>query len=253
MRLLVYSDLHLEFSNFKASKQEYDAVVLAGDIHVGEKGIAWAKDAFPDNIPVIYICGNHEYYNHEVEDVQEKIRSETEGTNICYCENESVHLGDTRFLCATLWTDFRLTNDLVKSKLRAKFSMNDYRVIRMGDRTLLPDDTESFHWQTRRYFESELSDTDWQDKKTVVVTHHAPSGRSMDPDRYSFDLTPAYCSNLDSLVKKSEIDLWIHGHLHQSVDYSIGNTRVFANPRGYSRFANNSQNPDFQSDCIINV
>ena len=29
------------------------------------------------------------------------------------------------------------------------------------------------------------------------------------------------------------VDLWIHGHSHQAVDYEIANTRVLSNPRGY--------------------
>jgi len=31
------------------------------------------------------------------------------------------------------------------------------------------------------------------------------------------------------------VDLWIHGHTHDSFDYRLGGTRVVCNPRGYVR------------------
>ena len=27
--------------------------------------------------------------------------------------------------------------------------------------------------------------------------------------------------------------MWVHGHVHEMVDYTVGTTRVFADPRGY--------------------
>jgi hypothetical protein len=60
MRISILSDLHLEFGPFTLPEVEADAVVLAGDVHVGVKGIAWCREQFPDT-PVIYVPGNHEY------------------------------------------------------------------------------------------------------------------------------------------------------------------------------------------------
>jgi Icc-related predicted phosphoesterase len=64
-------------------------------------------------------------------------------------------------------------------------------------------------------------------------THHAPSARSLSP-RYAQDpVSAAYASNLDDLVEAYAPALWIHGHTHYSVDYTIGSTRVVSNQRGY--------------------
>jgi predicted phosphodiesterase len=61
MRLHILSDLHVEFEAFVPPSTSSDVVILAGDIHVGNRGVDWAKATFP-NQPVIYILGNHEYY-----------------------------------------------------------------------------------------------------------------------------------------------------------------------------------------------
>jgi hypothetical protein len=31
------------------------------------------------------------------------------------------------------------------------------------------------------------------------------------------------------------VDLWLHGHVHDSFDYQVGRCRVVANPAGYVR------------------
>ncbi len=53
---------------------------------------------------------------------------------------------------------------------------------------------------------------------------------------YSADpMSPAFASNLDSLVAASRAPLWVHGHIHWVADYRLGATRVLANPRGYPK------------------
>jgi Icc-related predicted phosphoesterase len=69
--------------------------------------------------------------------------------------------------------------------------------------------------------------------KTMVITHHGPHPKSVHP-RYSGDpLNAAFVSDLTPLVEQA--DLWIHGHVHDSFDYTVGKCRVVANPRGYAR------------------
>ena len=56
MRIHVMSDLHLEFGEFTPPETNADVVILAGDIHLGTRGIEWAQRTFGDK-PVIYIAG----------------------------------------------------------------------------------------------------------------------------------------------------------------------------------------------------
>lgn len=45
-------------------------------------------------------------------------------------------------------------------------------------------------------------------------------------------------------------DLWVHGHMHNSVDYRVGATRVVTNPRGY---AGHEINPNFNPQLVIEI
>ena len=232
MRLHILSDLHLEFEPFTAPAVEADAVILAGDIGTGLNGFKWALEAFP-NRPVIYVLGNHEFYGQKLQKLINELQDMSRGTNIHVLENQSYTIGDVLFLGATLWTDFALNGNPVVSEIVAQTTMNDFRRIRTLPRysRLKPSDTRRFHQESRRWLEKQI--TEARGRKVVVVTHHAPSRESV-PLAFEGDAcNPAFASDLSHLIAESEARLWVHGHIHHGWDYTLGKTRVLANPRGY--------------------
>jgi Calcineurin-like phosphoesterase superfamily domain len=107
MRIRVLSDLHLEFKAWKPPKANADIVVLAGDIHVGVKGIEWARRSFP-SIPIVYVAGNHEFYGEHIHDMTQDLLMEGRRLGVDVLDARSAVIGGVRFLGATLWTDFAL-------------------------------------------------------------------------------------------------------------------------------------------------
>lgn len=83
----------------------------------------------------------------------------------------------------------------------------------------------------------------------VIITHHAPSKKSVPPQHQEDLLSAAYASHLDDLVASSGSTLWIHGHLHNQLDYTIGLTGVVCNPRGYP----DEPNDLFNSKLVIEI
>lgn len=69
------------------------------------------------------------------------------------------------------------------------------------------------------------------DGPTVVVTHHAPSAKSVGVPITAADA--AFASDLEETVLRHRPSLWVHGHIRWHSDYVFGDTRVSANPRGY--------------------
>jgi len=232
MRLHILSDLHIEFSSFEPPRTDADAVVVAGDVHIGREGRSWLRRNFPDN-PVIYILGNHEFYRHAIPSLTETLQRESDGSHIHVLENNRVDIGDISFLGCTLWSDFKLTGDTPAAQATAEDAMSDFRLIRVSPkyRRLRARDTARYHAASLDWLKTALSQSD--PARTVVVTHHAPSARSIPPYHRDSPLNPAFASDLDSLVAQSGAPLWIHGHTHHCVDYTIGHTRVLSNQRGY--------------------
>jgi predicted phosphodiesterase len=98
MRIRVYSDLHLEFGPFDPpSSADVDVVVLAGDIDVKGRGVAFAE-RFP--CPVVYVPGNHEYYGGSIPRLTEKLKEAARGSHVHVLDGDSVVLGGTRVLGA---------------------------------------------------------------------------------------------------------------------------------------------------------
>ena len=146
MRLHILADLHLEFGPVVVPTTEADVVVLAGDIHLGSKGLEWAKSHFGDK-PMIYVLGNHEFYRHALPELTERLEDETRGSHIQLLENKAVEFGGFTFLGCTLWTDFALRCKPESSMQAAEDMMNDYRIVRFSpeNRVLRARDTVRIH------------------------------------------------------------------------------------------------------------
>ena len=50
----------------------------------------------------------------------------------------------------------------------------------------------------------------------------------------------------------SRVQLWVHGHTHDTFDYAIRGTRVICNPRGYAKDGVN-ENARFDPDLTIDL
>lgn len=231
MKLYILSDLHLEFGSFEP-QVEADVVILAGDIHPGVRGVDWAAQCFPDT-PVLYVAGNHEYYGHALPRLLDKMRSRAEGTSVRVLENMPVELGGVTFYGCTWWTDFQLFGNGRDAMAAVSERMTDFRRIRVSPqyRRLRPTDTVLQHVVSRQWLDRTLAGATG---KRVVITHHAPSTRSLPDHRKNNLVSAAYASHCDDFVEASQAALWVHGHTHYAVDYLIGNTRVLSNPRGYT-------------------
>lgn len=247
MRALVLSDLHLEFSHFEAPQVDADIVILAGDISTKLRGVRWAAESFKET-PVLYVPGNHEYYGGAIPQFDDKLRSAAVGSSVHVLQNDSATIEGVKFLGTTLWTDLNLLNDSFRAAEAAAEAMSDFRLIRLGRsyRRLRPGDTVRFHASAKRWLEAELRVASCP---TVVVTHHAPSGQSLNPLYRGDALGPAFASEMTDFIRRLAPELWIHGHCHYPVDYSVGETRVLSNARGYPE----ERLPGFRPDLTVDI
>jgi predicted phosphodiesterase len=248
MRLQILSDLHLEFAPFHLPAVAADVLVLAGDIGVGAAGLEWVLETCRE-APVIYVLGNHEFYHHTIPSVANELKEMAEGTNVHVLEDDLVEIGDVTFLGATLWTDFALLGDPLKGEIEADMGINDFRHIRIFPKytRFRPADARRLHLRTVGWLQNQFRGL--AGRKYVVVTHHAPSGRSIGPDYQHDPLNAAFASNLEPLVTASGARLWIQGHIHAVADYNLGATRVLANPRGYPK----EQVQGFDAALVVEV
>jgi len=106
LKIHILCDLHVEFGSFVPPVVSADVVVLAGDVHVKNRGLQWIFDQ-KFKIPVLYVLGNHEFYREKFPGLIDKLKIDAEGTNVHVLENDSVEIGGYRFFGCTLWSDNR--------------------------------------------------------------------------------------------------------------------------------------------------
>jgi Icc-related predicted phosphoesterase len=191
--------------------------------------------------------------------VRDDLRRASQGTPTRFLDNDVADFGGVRFLGTTLWTDYLSPADYTQSALmqNAERSLNDHHVIRAGAGLFTTAIALEEHRQSREWLTTELGKS--YDGATVVISHHAPHPLSVHRRYAGNPLNAAFASDLSDLLPRAEI--WLHGHVHGSFDYTVNGCRIIANPRGYARNkhqASNArnlsfENPTFQWACVIDV
>ncbi len=244
MRIAVFSDLHREIWPFEPGPLDADVVVLAGDVDNGTRGIDWARKAF--EAPVLYVAGNHEYYEGEFAEVQAALSSSARPGSVDVLDCSERVFGGVRFLGCTLWTDYSLASPAERADVieRSRRYNPDHAAIRYGAGGFSPEHAIELCTRHRSWLEQKLGEPCAQ--TTVVVTHFAPHPRSIARKFENDPANPGFIVPLERLMGQAA--LWIHGHTHTAFDYVVEGTRILCNPRGYPDEATG-----FDASCVIEV
>jgi len=78
------------------------------------------------------------------------------------------------------------------------------------------DDTPGYGRTAVEFLEHELAKP--FGGSTVVISHHAPHPRSVDPAFAADPSSVAYASDLCELIRVFRPAIWVHGHVHRSAD-----------------------------------
>ena len=309
MKIQFWSDLHIEY-HFDLPllvARDTDVLILAGDVGQGMMAREFfaAQWRHRPNLKIVYILGNHEFFNHTYESVRAFWRDYRD-PRLFFLDNSSVVIQGIRFCGCSLWTDF--DGDNAHSKKRALESVSDFRRIskecstKIGEfppnnlsesrfvtnsatntlvpsasnteskrvstymprfasaghkrpepplkqadlRNWTPDDALAAHRECLAFLTREL-ETPFVGP-TVFITHHLPSFRSVTVDYQKSDLNGAFATNLHYLLEKHPgiVHAWIHGHVHETLDYNLHGTRILCNARGLVR-PRVLENPNFVS------
>lgn len=253
MKLNVLSDLHLSLGALEMPENDADAVVLAGDIARPRQAVSWASGFAK---PVLYVPGNHEFYGGSIVGTLDELKRRCAGTNVHVLDNDELIIEGVRFLGTTLWTDFMLFGRGEKRAAAMKEAqrfMRDFSRIHAGEAPealFTPADSAALFNLHAAWLDSRLAEP--HAGPTVVITHHAPSQKSIHPKFAGSLLNACFVSDAERLIDGSRTRLWIHGHTHDSFDYFANGTRVLCNPRGYAKDGVN-ENPLFDADLLVEI
>lgn len=238
MKAWILSDLHCDHGTVPPPvPPEADIALIAGDVLNDE----WLLEV-AQQLPVLFVAGNHEFYKRDVPGRRRELKDLS-----CFNpdftflddESEAFQRDDSSFITiagATLWTDYN--NDPLAAET-ARRGMNDHRYITWRKDPFLPSHATEMHRESLGYLRNIGAD--------VIVTHHAPHRNSVHPRYAGQLLNYAYFSDVLETFDNPP-KLWVHGHVHSSFDYMVGETRVICNPHGYP-----GENPEFDPALIVEI
>lgn len=292
MPFLTISDTHLNHTGGDAPEIKrldgITGVLEAGDLCDGaHKKLRWLADRFA-GLPIYAVLGNHDLWRDgrkdgwTYEEMYDRCRDLGAQVGVTILERESaIHPDGTRILGCTLQTDFRhLPRGMSRREAMyysqtgrhadghamfdARYRMNDFLCTHM-----IPDDgvrRKGVRLTPSRFVAEHEKSVSWLEQQlaiehdagpTIVLSHMAPSPRSLDG---TFDHQWCYAvggpdgTGLEYLMTGDTApELWVHGHIHNSVDYEVGHTRVLSNPRGYPMRGGGFENRAWNPELVIDV
>ena len=266
MRIRVCSDLHTDVNRttdfgFNTKCNDVDLTIIAGDISGDYQNEIFYLSKLNTDKPVVCVAGNHLGYNYI--DRNNRLIEPINGTKldsinrlcaeftgpIHYLENSSIVVNNKIVFGGTMYTNFNLYGNAEFHSKCGESGLNDFRYVFHYDGENVRPVQASDYIKWFNYFikclQQKINDTALQGNDIIVVTHFAPSVSSISKKyngRYQH-LNPSYASNLDQFILDNpRIKLWVHGHMHDSFDYKIGNCRVVCYPYGYNHETNYSNN-----------
>lgn len=222
--------------------------MLAGDIDLMDKNgypekqfWDWASVNFEQ---VLVVPGNHEYYGgFDVIQMEEKacipIRN-----NVFLCNNHLVTIGGVEFILSTLWSLIHSYS----SQSVERF-VSDYKLIKYNGQRLTTKISNECHQRSIGFLKTAFERP--KVGKRVVVTHHVPSLTMMADEFVGSILNDAFVTDLDELIRGSNVDAWIFGHSHRNLRITkIGSTFLCTNQLGY---VCRGEHRSFSSSCTFEL
>lgn len=245
MNLRLCSDLHIDHREGRPGRTtdvvsrlgdgDHDVLVIAGDVAESGKCVRYLDAilaAQKHAQPVVFVAGNHEYYNIDSRDLRARLRDLQRKSpgRFYFLDKDVVEIKGQRFVGCTLWFPFE------EPDLDTRF-MNDFRYV-PGLKGWVDREARD----CARFLRREVRGGD------VVVTHHMPHPRSISP-KFAAAVTNKYFLNdVSDVVENHGAQLWHHGHTHDHVGYPSrdGRTYVVTWPLGYpgERWSNGQSRPD---------
>mgnify|MGYP006090800537 CR=1 FL=1 len=225
------SDLHLEVKDPEKGGVVFevrgDILILAGDIgsfYQLDTLINFLVQVCESYRHVLYVIGNHEYYtlkghatnNERMDTLRWKFQNRVRQLkNLHILDRKAVRIGNTVFAGATLWSHIPLQDKMPYFiRIRLGISKKKYNKL---------------HQRDKKWLQRMIRETKNNKNNLVIITHHSPTYKSLNKvDNYSF----MYASPLGTLIQKSNMTTWIHGHTHHNIDYELNGVRIVTNQLG---------------------
>jgi len=109
------------------------------------------------------------------------------------------------------------------------------------------------HYCERKWLDERLPES--FDGNTVVVTHHGIHPKGLHKKYVDAGaVNGSFLSDLSATIERFQPAVWIHGHVHDTHIYDVGETQIACNPRGYPSRGGRYENLEgFIPDLVVEI
>jgi Icc-related predicted phosphoesterase len=233
LKLHIISDIHKEkksFKEFELPKTDTDAIVMAGDIANGFDNVSeYLKRISQEHEKkVFYVMGNNCIYGTKIQRERESwYNAKIDGVEYLDTGIE-VNFSGYKFVGGILWPMHQgyTREEIINSDYDKLMGKKDKRIFKDNGNIMTSFDHIKATLGELKWLETALDPAG----NNIVITHYAPSWISQHELFPDDDGEGRHANDVDYLIKRHKIDLWIHGHVHSEIDYNVGATRIYANP-----------------------
>lgn len=240
MKILPVSDLHFEFHRDygrflteSVLSKDIDLLIVAGDLcssSILKESIKLLADNFPK---VVYVLGNHEYYNSTLEKVHSIVEeASVKYNNFHWLNNNKITINNITFAGTTLW--FKKPPKNISRDM-----LNDFKLIKHFGTWVYEENAKAIN-----FLSQEVNVND------IVLTHMLPTYYSINEIYKGSPLNHFFLCDVEDIIKEKQPKYWFHGHTHCSCNYNINNCNIICNPFGYLRM---EENPKFNPNLILEI
>lgn len=233
MKIRLLSDLHHEFRPDTFKHQQFlkhsgeDVTVLAGDIAVGANNVAQVLDWFllAGHRKIIYVPGNHEFYGNFYTEVMSDLETVCKNRDVTLLQPGTKYVKDgVVFFGGTLWTNFGEDNT---AQILSGQMISDFRVIKQ----FKPQMCKALYYNDEAWIKRAYQM--YPDHKKVIITHFLPAQQCVHHKYSGQALNKYFANDLGSWIEGLNNTVWMYGHTHDSMQHTIGSTKMYCNPMGY--------------------
>lgn len=227
LRFLVLSDIHTNFhadlgKSFINSLPDKDieGIIIAGDLENIPQNVKMLAKKYKK---IFFVAGNHDYYYREIQETKNMlIGLQKTYKQFSWLNNSSEKYKGRTFVGSSLWYKW---NEVAEKYME-----------RLNDFTYIPNCAEFVKEENEKSVEFLKNNVSSGD---IVITHHIPSKKIIDPQYRDNILNCYYYSDMDEIIKEKKPKCWIYGHTHTSYYGSLFDTQMFCNPHGYLGYEHN--------------
>lgn len=238
MKIQYMSDLHLECLSLEQIHKvivsiieavpDASVLVLAGDIgNLSSGNLTTFLEAMNSRYDkILYVLGNHEYYYPvPIVDIKNRLLAlSNDYSNLEILDNRCIEIEGKLIGGTTLWFDTFHPDSVLNMR-----KLNDFQMI-PGGWVFLRDQEIKAELFIRQLLVGKI-DLD------LLITHHGVTSKVHSMwEGYKTNIF--FYKDIEESLKYLGIPYVIHGHQHNSHDYTInchysGTTKVLMNPKGY--------------------